>query len=140
MIHRYAIRNARLFRAEGVQAGTSFPIVTPRGLRSYHAPDLTSLPAPNSQPVMIKSIEKGPRPCVFRLQSAGGRSQGGMAGVIASADSCRDRMILSDGRTVPLPEVVVFNGAAKREIAIQNTFRLLSKAQAESGLVPILVT
>ena len=38
VIHRYAIRNARLFRAEGVQAGTSFPIVTPRGLRSYHAP------------------------------------------------------------------------------------------------------
>ena len=130
---RYEIRNARLKRVDGWFAGDVFPAIQPKRARVRGEPDLTNVVDMEGPSAMIASLIQGKKEdCGVQVpltHGAEGSLRANHNAGEAINEGCYDKLVLSDGRKLNLPEVAVLDRASGRDVAILNTTRLLIEAR-----------
>jgi hypothetical protein len=128
-ITRYEIRDAHVRRLDGRFAGEMFPIVEPKNAKLHSQPDLTNSVDTKNPGGQIDSLIPGTKEnCGVPVPIT--RSRKGALKVDATAaealsQACYDKITLSDGKRLRLPEMVVLDRSKGREVAFLDVARLL---------------
>lgn len=133
-ISRYEIRDGHLTRIAGPFAGEMFPIIRPVGAQIRSEPDLMNAIGPGARRYTITSVIAGKKEnCGVQVtlrRLPGGEVAVDAAAAEAQAATCQDRLVLPDGTTVSMPEILVVDGHDGREAAIGDVGRLIAKMKA----------
>ncbi len=120
-VFRYSLIAASVQRVDGMFAGNRFPIVLPRGTLLEQEPDLSTRLEENGGALRIqKTLPGNPGSCglggQLRLEK---RVEPGetTSGSRIETD-CEDRLVLSDGRTIGYPSMLIVDQAQGRSIVI----------------------
>lgn len=130
-LSRYEIKNARLKRVDGRFATETFPARVPRGARVTEEPDLTTALDPNPPALTIASLvpaRQGNCGVQIAIDQAGQPSTVDRIAAEAATEACYDKLILSDGRTLNLPAIVILENQDRREVALDATIRSVIEA------------
>lgn len=152
----YVVENAHWRRKDGSVAGMNFPIRTPEEAEPTEEPDLTNAIDRTGAPLRITSAIPGRREnCGVQLpitRDSTGGVRVDVEAAKAETEACYDKLVLSDGRKVNVPQLMVLDRAQNRDFAIARGHdRLISEAimrrlpvrlvgrRCDSGCRPLLL-
>lgn len=133
-ISRYEMRDGHLTRMAGRFAGEAFPIIRPAGAHLRGEPDLTNAIGRCARRYSITAVIAGGKEnCGVQVtlrRQPGGEVAVDAEAAEAQAAACHERLMLSDGTTVGVPEMVVVDGGSGREVTIGDVRGLIGKIKA----------
>ncbi len=141
----YAARDAHWERVSGPVGGMTFPLLEPPGTNLLEQPDLTNAVAPSGGQVRITSLIPGrAEDCGVQLPIT--RDPDGTVSVDTEAaaarrQSCYDKLALSDGRKLNVPEIVVLDRPGGRQVSLMGSGKhtsLLNEAKADRLSVQVV--
>lgn len=129
----YLVGNAHWKHKDGSFAGMNFPVRTPEKAKPTEEPDLTNTIDQTDMPLRITSAIPGRREnCGVQLpitRDSSGAVRVDVEAAKAESEACYDKLVLSDGREVNVPQLMVLDRAQNRDFAIvRGHDRLVSQA------------
>ncbi len=118
----YLARNAHWERKDGEFAGVNFPVRTPVEAKPTEEPDLSNAIGHTGAPLRIRSAIPGRKEsCDVQLpvtRDSSGEVRVDVRAAEATSEACYDKLVLSDGRKINFPQLVVLDQPQGREFAI----------------------